>query len=322
MKSYFLKRVLLSVLIIWGVLTLTFILIHIAPGDPSLIYIDPEIDPAVVNQIRQQMGLNQPLHLQYYKWLEQFISGNFGMSFMHKRPVSEVLAEAIPNTLQLTIAVFALQILIGTIVGIYSALKRYTQKDFLISSFTIFLYSIPGFWLALMVILIFSLKLGWLPSSHMQSIHIGSEFWEVFADRIEHLILPVMVLGLPLSAHTSRFVRGSFIDVLTREYIRTPYAYGINKRKIFFKYALKNSLLPLITLVGMYLPFILGGAVITEYIFSWPGMGRITVEAIFAYDYPIILASTAIAAAAVVIGNFLSDILYKMIDPRINYSNI
>ncbi|KPK28985.1 MAG: hypothetical protein AMJ61_00405 [Desulfobacterales bacterium SG8_35_2] len=321
MKYYYFKRILLSVLIIWGVLTLTFFLIRVAPGDPSLIYIDPGIEPNIVNQIRHQMGLDQPLYIQYFKWLKQFLTGNFGMSFMHKRPVSQVLAEAIPNTLQLTVAVFMIQIIIGIIVGIYSALSRYTKKDSFISSFSIFLYSIPGFWLALMLILIFSLKLGWLPSSHMQSMDIGNGFWEVFADRIEHLILPVIVLGLPLSAHTSRFVRGSFIDVFTQDYIRAAYAYGLNKRKIWLKYALKNALLPIITLIGMYLPFLLGGAVITEYIFSWPGMGRITVEAIFAYDYPIILASTAIAAVAVVIGNLLSDILYRVIDPRIRNSN-
>ncbi|NIS38176.1 ABC transporter permease [Candidatus Saccharibacteria bacterium] len=239
------------------------------------------------------------------------------MSLVHNRPVRDILFETIPNTLQLTAVVFVLQFLLGLIFGIITALKRNSKIDLSISSILLFLYSVPGFWLALMLVMIFSLHLGWLPSSHMSSLHIDGGIWLQLADRLRHLVLPVTVLTMPFAAYTARFVRGSLSDVLVEDYIRTAIAYGINRRQVIFKYALKNALLPVATLMGMYLPFLLGGAVITEYIFAWPGMGRLTINAIFAHDFPIILASSFLAALAVVIGNMLSDLLYATIDPRI-----
>jgi peptide/nickel transport system permease protein len=322
MLIYFIKRLSISILLIWGVLTITFILMHIAPGDPSSIYINPDIDPKVVENIQKQMGLNLPIYSQYFSWLNQFIIGNWGVSFMHKRPVNELLAETIPNTLQLTMVVFVFQFIFGILMGVVAAIKRHSKLDISINSVLVFLYSVPGFWLALMAIRIFSIELGWLPSSQMQSITIGDGYWPLLLDRMKHLILPVMVLALPFSAYTARFVRGSLSEALQQDYIRTALAYGIRRRKIIFKYALKNALLPIITLSGLYLPFLLGGAVITEYIFSWPGMGRITIEAIFAYDYPLILASTVIAAMSVIFGNFMSDFLYSVIDPRIKLRSL
>jgi len=317
MIQYFSKRFSASMLLIWGVLTITFFLMHLAPGDPSLIYLDPNIDPKVVENIQEQMGLNSPVYIQYFSWLKQFLAGNFGISFMHKRPVVDLLRETIPNTLQLTFVVFILQFVFGILIGVICAVNRHSKLDTSIDSFLVFLYSVPGFWLALMAIRIFSIDLGWLPSSQMQSITIGDGFAVLLLDRIKHLVLPVMVLTLPFSAYTARFVRGSFAEILQQDYIRTVRAYGIKKSKILFKYALKNALLPLITLSGLYLPFLLGGAVITEYVFSWPGMGRVTIEAIFAYDYPLILASASIAAISVIFGNLLSDLLYTAFDPRI-----
>lgn len=317
MLKYFTKRLSISILLILGVLSITFFLMHLAPGDPSSIYIDPEIDPKVVENIQEQMGLNLPIYLQYFSWLKQFVTGNFGISFVHKRPVNELLSETIPNTLQLTMVVFILQFIFGILLGTFAAIKRHSKLDITINSVLIFLYSVPGFWLALMAIRIFSIELGWLPSSQMQSLTVGDGYWVLLLDRIKHLILPVLVLALPFCAYTARFMRGSLSEILQQDYIRTTLAYGIKKRRIIFKYALKNALLPIVTLSGLYIPFLLGGAVITEYIFSWPGMGRITIEAIFAYDYPLILASTAIAAISVIFGNFLSDFLYTTIDPRI-----
>ena len=168
-----------------------------------------------------------------------------------------------------------------------------------------------------MAVLVFSLKLGWLPSSQMQSLQIADGAWAQFTDRLRHLILPAGVLAAPFVAHTARFIRGSLSEVLQQDYIRTAYAFGIPARKVLFKYALKNAVLPLASLFGFYLPFLLGGAVITEYIFAWPGFGRITVNAIFAHDFPMILAGNFIAALAVVIGNLISDLVSKAVDPRI-----
>jgi peptide/nickel transport system permease protein len=317
MISYSIKRLAVSILIVWGIITICFIVMHLAPGDPSSIYIRPDIDPKVAENIQTQMGFNQPLWKQYILWTTEILRGNFGMSFIHQRPINDVLAETIPNTLRLTATVFILQFVVGIALGIVSALKYKTRTDHLISAIMLFFYSMPGFWLAIISILIFSLKLGWLPSSQMQSMYEISGFWPVLWDQVRHMILPVVILSTPFIAYTTRFIRDNLIEELQQPYIFAAQTYGLSRSKIVYHYALKNALLPLVTLFGLYLPFMLGGAVITEYIFAWPGMGRITVNAIFTHDYALILATTIIAALAVVIGNYISDMLYAVVDPRI-----
>jgi len=317
MLNYIIKRLLISIAIILGVLSLTFTIIHLAPGDPSSLYVRPEIDPATVETIRQQMGLDQPFLTQYFCWIREFVTGNFGVSFSQMRPVGSIMWESILNTLQLTIFVFIFQLVVGILIGVISALKQNSKADHGLNSVLLFMYSVPGFWFALMLILIFSLKLGWLPSSQMKSLIVENGFFPQLIDRIKHLVLPVLVLSTPFIAYTARFVRGSLIEVLSQDYIRTARAYGLNEKKVIFQYAFKNSLLPLITLFGLYLPFILGGSVITENIFAWPGVGRITVNAIFSHDFPLILASNFVAALTVVVGNLFSDVLYTFADPRI-----
>lgn len=318
MIAFIFKRIFLSLIIVWGVLTICFILMHLAPGNPASLYIKPEIGADVVANIKQQMGFDLPLWQQYFIWTKEFLTGNFGQSFSHHRPVSDVLRDAIPNTLQLTIVVLLVQYFIGIIIGVLTAVKKNSRLDISISTFLIFLYSMPGFWFALIAILFFSLKLGWLPPSQMSSIVEINEFIPFLWDRIIHLILPVSILSIPFIVFTARFVKASVSDELQKPYILNARAFNLNNNKILYHYALKNSLLPQVTLVGLYLPFILGGAVITEYIFAWPGVGRITINAIFTYDYPLIMASNFIAALTVVVGNFISDILYVLVDPRIN----
>lgn len=317
MLSFIARRLTISLVIVYGVLSLSFLIIHLAPGDPTSLYLKPDIDPATVEIIRQQMGLDLPVWRQYFQWMGALMQGNLGVSFTHNRPVAEVLGEAVLNTLQLTVTVFLIQLIIGVTLGVLAAVKQNTVLDFSLNSFLLFLYSMPGFWLALMAVLVFSYKLGWLPASQMRSFDVPEGLWPQFVDRVKHLILPSLVLATPFIAHTARFVRGTLCEVLSQDYIRTARAYGIRPRRIIFRYALKNALLPVTTLFGLYLPFLLGGSVITEYIFSWPGMGRITVNAIFAHDFPIILASNIIAALTVIIGNLMSDILNALVDPRI-----
>ena len=321
MAGYIFKRLTVGVIIIWGVLTLTFAVIYIAPGDPASLYVRPDIDANVVQNLRNQMGLDLPVWKQYFKWTSGFIKGNFGVSFIQHRPVRTILYIAVLNTLKLTTVVFILQMIIGIILGAVSAFRANTKLDFLISNTLLFFYSMPGFWLALMLVLVFSYKLTWLPASQMQSLNISSGMGAIFVDRLKHIILPVFVLVVPLAATTAKFVRNSLVEVLSQEYIRTARAYGLKSSKILFKYATKNALLPLVTLFGLNLPFLIGGAVVTEYIFAWPGMGRTMVNAIFAHDFPVILASTFLAAVAVVLGNQLSDIIYTLIDPRIRLKN-
>ncbi len=322
MIGYIGKRIFWSLVIVLGILTLTFIIIHLAPGDPASIYIRPEIDAKTVATIRRQMGLEKPLLQQYIIWLKEFTTGNFGISFSHKRAVSSVIGEATWNTLQLTVIVFVFQLIVGVCLGMYAAIRHNTRSDQSINSLLLFFYSLPGFWLALMLISLFSLKLGWLPSGQMKSIILTGGIVQQVFDRIKHLILPAFILSLPFIAITTRFVRGSLLDVLGQDYIRTARAYGLPRNKILFLYALKNALLPLVTLLGLYLPFLLGGSVIIENVFAWPGMGRVTVNAIFAHDFPLILATNFIAALTIVIGNLISDILYFYVDPRIRMGGI
>jgi peptide/nickel transport system permease protein len=317
MIAYSLKRLAISLLIVWGIITISFVVMHLAPGDPASIYIRPDIDPKVAENIQSQLGFNQPIWKQYLLWTKEIVKGNFGLSYVHQRPINDLLADTIPNTLRLTLTVFIFQFVVGIGLGIISAIKYKTRTDHLINGIMLFFYSMPGFWLAIVSILFFSLKLGWLPSSQMQSMHEIHGFWAGLWDQIKHLILPVAVLSTPFIAYTTRFVRDSLIKELNQPYIFAAQTYGLKRSKIVYHYALKSALLPLVTLVGLYLPFMLGGAVITEYIFAWPGMGRITVNAIFTHDYALILATTIIAAIAVIIGNYISDILYAMADPRI-----
>ncbi len=321
MIKFLAKRVAQSLVIVWGVLTLTFVIVQLAPGDPASIYIRPDIDPTTVALIRKEMGLDLPLWQQYTHWMGEFISGNFGVSFVSHRPVKAILGEAIPNTLRLTVVVLIFQFAVGILLGIVMAVAEKRRASTMINSILLTVYSLPGFWLALMLIMIFSLKFGWLPSSQMASITTPQGLWAQLWDAARHLILPMIVLSSSLVAYTARFVRGNLSETLKQDYIRMARAFGLPKRKILYKYSLKNALLPLATMLGLYFPFLIGGAVVIEYVFAWPGMGRITINAIFSHDYPLILASCFVAALAVVIGNLVSDLLYLVVDPRIKMTN-
>jgi len=318
MWTYILKRILISIPLIIGLATVTFFIIHLAPGDPMALYRNPDISPEVMELMRRNLGLDQPLHIQYVKWLASMARGNFGVSFTAHRPVLDILKEAIPNTLQLTFLALLLDIIVGIVIGVISAIKQYTYVDHSITVSALFIYSMPSFWLGLMLILLFSLVLGWLPASQMQSINADLfGFWHQLWDRVTHLIMPVFVLGIATAAGTARFMRGSLLEVIRQDYIRTARAKGLSERVVVFKHGLRNALIPIITLTGLYLPFLLGGSVITETIFAWPGMGRVAVGAIFARDYPVVLAVNLIAAVMVVMGNLLADITYSLLDPRI-----
>ncbi|MDZ7260565.1 MAG: ABC transporter permease [candidate division KSB1 bacterium] len=321
MLGYFRKRIFQSFFLLLGVLSITFLIIHLAPGEPIDIYVTPEIDPAVVENIRTRLGLDKPIYVQFWSWLWRFVQGDFGMSLARHQPVVTIFKEALPPTLGLTIPALGLDLILGITIGIISAAKKYSVLDHALSFGTLFIYSMPGFWLALMLILIFSLKLGWLPCSQVTSF--DSENLNLFhrlLDYGKHLIMPVIVLGLASAASTARFVRSNILEVLNQDFIRTARAKGLTEITILWKHALRNSLISVITLFGLSFPFLLGGAVVTEYVFAWPGMGRITVESIFARDYPVILATNFLAALMVILGNLIADVLYAIVDPRIKYS--
>ncbi|MBN2009101.1 ABC transporter permease [candidate division KSB1 bacterium] len=320
MIAFISKRIVISLVLILAVMTFSFVLMHMAPGDPTAMYIRPEIAPKVVESIRHQFGLDQSLWQQYVRWIKECSQFEFGTSFTHLRPVRAILTEALRNTLQLTLIAFLFQMVIGILLGIYAAIKEHSWQDQAIQSGLLILYSIPGFWLALLAITLFSLKLGWLPSGQMQAINTSGG-WHLWLNRIQHMILPVIILSMPFIAYTARFMRESVLRILKQDYIRTAFSYGLPKRRILGRYVLKNALMPQVTLIGLYLPFLFGGAVVIEHIFAWPGVGRITVNAIFSHDFPLILASNFIATVTVVVGNLISDMLYAVVDPRIRHQS-
>lgn len=320
MRRFLVRRILQSVLLVVIVLTITFFLLHLAPGDPMSRYYHPDISPETIAEIRERLGLDRPVLEQYLRWMGSFIMGDFGVSLRFNRPVSELLAGTIPNTLRLTVASLLLYILVGGALGILSAVRRRSIFDRVSTIAALFVYSIPSFWLALMLILLFSLKAGILPSSHMESLGAGELGGAVLLwDRLRHLVLPAFVLGVASAAGMARYMRGSMLDVLREDYIRTARAKGLPEGRVYLKHALKNAAIPVVTIIGLSIPFLLGGSVVVEKIFSWPGMGRLMVDAIYSRDYPVVLAVNFIVAVMVIVGNLIADIGYALLDPRITY---
>ena len=324
MLKYTLKRLLLSVPLVLGIVTATFFMSHLAPGDPMNMYLEPQrqrqVDPEVIELLRKKYGLDQPIHIQYVTWLKNLAKGDLGESFRHRRPVRNMLVEAIPYTLQLTVLAIILDALIGITLGIISAVKQYSKLDKTVTVGSLVVYSIPSFWLALMLIMVFSVSLGWFPTSQTRSMDyedltlIGK-----ILDRAWHLVLPVFVMGVAGAAGTARYMRSRLLEVLNEEYIVAARARGFREGTVIVKHALRNAMIPIITIYGMSLPFLLGGATVIETIFAWPGMGRLTVDAVGGRDYPVIMATVMIAAILTVLGNLMADISYAAVDPRVSY---
>lgn len=324
MISYLVKRLLGAIPLLLGVLTIIFFIIHIAPGDPTARFFNPNVSPEIIAQMRQNLGLDQPLHVQYWKWLTSFLMGDWGYSFGQMRPISEILPGVLWNTVQLMLISLVIIFVVGMLVGIVQAVRQYSLADNFLTFVALFFYSMPSFWFALMLILLFSLKAsqwGWFiqfPASQMTSVGYDfMPFAEQMWDRLMHIILPATALGIGAAAGVARYMRGSMLEVIHQDYIRTARAKGLSEGKVIFKHALRNALIPIVTLVGLYLPVLLSGTVLIETIFAWPGMGRLIVDAIFQRDYPLVMATSFIVAAMVVLGNLIADVLYAVVDPRI-----
>jgi peptide/nickel transport system permease protein len=326
MGVYILRRLLGAIPLLLGIATIIFFVLRLAPGDPTSFYFNPNIPPEIIEQLRRNLGLDQPLFIQYVRWMRSFFTGDFGYSFAQSRPVADILMDALPNTLILAGCALVLVFLVGIIIGVVQAVRQYSIFDSATSVLSLFFYSMPSFWLALMLMLIFSLKAhqwGWpiaLPPTGITSVDY--EFMnagERILDRLAHLVLPVSTLTLALAAGVARYTRGQMLEVVRQDYIRTARAKGLPERTVILRHALRNSLLPVITLLGLYLPFLFSGAVFIEVIFAWPGMGRVIVDAIFQRDYPLVMATSFMFAVIVVLGNLVSDVLYGVVDPRIRY---
>jgi peptide/nickel transport system permease protein len=322
--GYLLRRLLQAVPLLLGIATITFLLLHMAPGDPTAAYFNPNVPAEVVEAMRRNLGLDEPLHVQYLKWLGSFLTGDFGYSFSQHRPVAAAIGEALPNTLVLSGVSLVLIFVLGCAVGVVQAMRQYSPLDSGLTFGALFVYSMPNFWLGLVLILLASAA--WMPEalqlpiSGMTSLgHDAMGFWEGLADRARHLVLPSIALGAASAAGISRYMRGAMLEVVDQDYVRTARAKGLSRARVVLRHAVRNALLPVVSLLGLYLPLLFGGAVVIEVVFSWPGMGRLLYNGILARDYPLVMAATFLFGGMVVAGNLLADLLYAAVDPRVRY---
>lgn len=320
MRRYLTGRLLQAVSVVFLVTTLTFLLVHLAPGDPLSTSLErPGVSEEVRAQWRAQFGLDRPIGEQYLRWLANIPRGELGYSFSHRRPVRDVLAEALPRTLLLVGLALALSFALGIAVGVLQAERLGSARDRWLGRVLLVLYSVPDFWLALLALLLFAYRLPILPAGGIVDpvMHDYLSLGERLLDRLAHLVLPVLTLTLLSSAVIARHQRSALLDVLPSDWMRTALAKGLSWRDAVRRHALRNSLLSTITIVGLSLPALAAGAVFIEKVYSWPGMGMVTVSAIAARDYPLITAGVMVISVAVVLGALAADLAVAMADPRV-----
>lgn len=311
MATFLFRRLGLMIVILWLVSVIIFSLVHITPGDPALMMLGQEATPEALEALREKLGLNDPLYIQYLNWISDILQGNFGYSLKDNTPVLTVIMQKLPVTIQLTIFSFLIALLIAIPAGIISATKKGTFFDYLGTTFALSGVSIPPFFLGILLIYIFAISLGWFPPSGYV------EPWVDLKKSIMLMVLPALAVGVRLSAEITRMLRSSMLEVLGADYIRTAYSKGILSFSVIIGHALKNALIPVVTVSGLQLATFLGGAVITETIFAVPGLGRLVVDAILTRDFPVVQGAVLFMAFMVIIVNFFIDILYSILDPRI-----
>jgi peptide/nickel transport system permease protein len=314
MWHYIMRRLLLMIPLMVGISVLTFAMIHAIPGDPIAVQFgmtSQGLDPASIDRIRQELGLNDPLPMQYVRYMGNLLRGDLGTSLTTKTPVTDEILARVPATLELTIAAMLIVTLVAVPLGVLSAVKRGSFLDHLAMGGAMLGVSMPGFWLGIMLILLFALYLGWFPTSGLDESSP--------ADFLKSLFLPAFTLGTILMGLVTRVMRSSMLEVLGQDYVRTANAKGLRPVTVLARHALQNALIPVVTILGLQFASLLGGAVIIETIFAWPGMGRLAVNAIWRRDYPVIMGTVLVFAVTVIMANLIVDILYTFIDPRIRY---
>ena len=303
--NYIIRRTLLAIPTLIGAVTIVFIVMRIVPGDPAYLLAGEFATEEVIERLRAEMNLDKPLHIQYILYLRDLFTGNLGYSYRTQAPALEEILARFPNTLILTLAAMAIAIGVGIFAGVISATRQYSKSDYTVMVLAVFGVSLPNFWQGLMLILIFSVMLGLLPSGG-----IGGP---------QHLILPAITLASSPTALIARMTRSSLLEVLRQDYIRTARAKGLPERIVQYRHALRSALIPVITVIGLYFGILLGGAVVTETVFAWPGVGRLLIESIAARDYIMVQAIAIFITFIFVVSNLIVDILYAYIDPRIRY---
>jgi peptide/nickel transport system permease protein len=319
---YLIRRLLEAVPLLLLISMAVFLVLQILPAGPLSIYEnDPSLTTADLERLEERFGLNDPIPVRYAKWLGTFVRGDLGYSLVTHQPVSVMIGDRLPNTLYLMAVAFIVTLLIALPIGMLSAVRQYSLLDHLATSLSFIGYAVPPFWSGLMFIILFSVQfrewgLPAFPASGMFTL--GSE--ASLADRVWHLVLPVSVLALFNAAHYTRYVRSSMLEVLHQDYVRTARAKGLAERGVVWVHALKNAALPVVTVITLDLPMLFSGAVVTESIFAWPGMGRLFLESAFRFDYAVLMGVVVITAGLVILSTLVSDMLYAWLDPRIRFT--
>ena len=313
MARYILQRLGQSLILLWLVTLIGFLLLHLTPGGPLSQFANtPGMSDEDLRRLAAQLGLDRPLPVQYLDWIGGLLSGDWGRSYRDNAPVLAVIGSRIGATFQLMGTATLIAVLVGGTAGIIGAVRRYSLFDQMVTIGTMIALSIPTFWFGLVVIYLFSVELGWLPPGNIGPV--GNASLLVF---LHHLIGPSMVLGLVTTALWSRFMRSSMLDALSQDYVRTARAKGLPERMVIGTHVLRNALLPMITIAGLELPTLLGGALVTETVFTWPGMGRLFLDSIEYRDYPVVMGMLIFAAVLVILGSLIADVLHTVADPRV-----
>ena len=320
MIRYLIRRLFQMIPLLLGITVVTFGVIHLAPGEPTGLEsaLNPRVSAQAIERLRHLYGLDQPLYLQYLHWLERFVQLDFGTSFQDGRPVLDKILERIPVTLVINLLSLVLILVVAIPIGVLSAVRPHSLFDRATTLFVFLGFSTPAFWLALLLMYLFGVTLGWLPLSGIQSLDASllsplERLW----DWTQHLILPVLVSAFGGLAGISRYMRSSMLEVIRQDYIRTARAKGLEESTVLFRHALRNALLPIVTILGLSVPGLIGGSVIFETIFAIPGMGQLFWEATMARDYPVIMGILVIGAILTLLGNLLADLAYAWVDPRV-----
>lgn len=316
MRAYIIRRLLYAIPTLIGISILVFAITRLSPGDPIRLYTFGALNVTEedIQGLRAYYGLDDPIYIQYINWANQVIHLDFGKSLQYNRPALPLVLERLPATLQLAITALVLQLAIGVPLGVIAALKRGTWIDNVVRVFGVIGHAIPTFWMGLIFIILFSVTLRILPSQGV--LTVGKDVWDI-PDRIRHIIMPAIVLALAGIANYSRYLRTETLDVIAQDYVRTAHAKGLSERTVVYVHALRNALIPMVTALGPLLAVLVGGSLVVEQVFTWPGVGQFTYAAARAKDYPVIMAGVMLASTMLVLSYLLRDILYAIVDPRI-----
>lgn len=334
MIKYIIKRLIMLIPVILGVSIMVFIVMHVFASDPTSIILGQHATTEQVEKLRIELGLNKPLYIQYFDFLKGILQGDLGNSLITKTSVASEIIARFPATIELAIAAIIIASVLGILIGVISAVKQNTIIDYIGTVISLLGVSMPIFWLGLMLIILFSVNLGWLPVAGriqigMEPEHITGFYildslisgdMEALKSSISHIILPAVALASYSTAIIARMTRSTMLDVIRQDYVRTARAKGIFERVVILSHALRNALIPIVTVIGLQLGSLLGGAVLTETVFSWPGVGSYTIDAILKSDYPVVQGTVMMLAVVFVVVNLLVDLLYTQLDPRIKYS--